>query len=186
LLPGLSQHAGRLGEDAELTERGVNRDRKVLLEGHELGAVAVKCLDAPFGVAAVAAHVPLRAGAAGARLGIRPAHDAGHQLPGLERRPVRRLAHAPQQLMTEDQLVALRRRLAVAPVDDLPVGAADTEPQRLDQQFSGVRPRLLDLTERGTAWIARHDGDGLHACGIPRVRAEYPPARWTSGLPART
>ena len=86
LLPGLGEHAGRLGEHAQLAEPGIDGDGEVRLERHQLGAVAVPALDAALGVEPVAAHVPLAARAAGAGLGVGPAHDARHQVAGLEAR----------------------------------------------------------------------------------------------------
>ena len=101
LLPGLGEDARRLGEHAERAELVGDRDREVLLDGHELRAVAVERLDAPLGVLAVAAHVPLALGAAGAGHRIGPADDARDELARLE--PAAAVAHAAEQLVAEHQ-----------------------------------------------------------------------------------
>ena len=64
--------------------------------------------------------------------------------------------------MAEHEPLAALGRGAVHAVDDLAVGAADAEPQRLHEQLVRARTRLVDLAEGGAARIAGHDGDGLH------------------------
>ena len=93
LLPGLGEDARRLGEHAERAELVGDRDREVLLDRHELGAVAVERLDAALRVLAVAAHVPLAPRAARARHRVGAPDDAGDQLAGSSRCP-RALARA--------------------------------------------------------------------------------------------
>src|SRR5215218_4791597 len=84
LLPSLGEHAGGLGEHAELAEFVGDRDRELALERHEFGPIAVAPLDAPLGVAPVAAHVPLAPRTAGTGLRIGTSDDAGDEIAGLE------------------------------------------------------------------------------------------------------
>ena len=79
--------------------------------------------------------------------------------------------------MAQDQVIAPGRRLAVDAVDDLSVGAADSESDRLHQQLARRRARLLDLAERGAFRIAGHNGDGVHAREYPGC-APVPQRPW--------
>src|SRR5436853_541219 len=78
-----------------------------------LAGVSVEFLDAPFGVAAVAAHVELAVCARATWHRVRPAHHAGHQVSGGESRAGGCRADTTQRLVTQDQSIMTRRRPAV-------------------------------------------------------------------------
>jgi hypothetical protein len=58
----------------------------------------------------------------------------------------------------EHQPPAARRRLAVKALDDLAVGSADAEPQRLDEQLTRSGLRTVDLGQLRAAGLAGDDG----------------------------
>ena len=74
----------------------------------------------------------------------------------------RRFAHAAEQLVAEDQPRFVAGRLAVVARDDLAIGAADAERDRLDQQRA-FRCRWLGN-------VAQFDGIRLE--GVDRDRAQ--------------
>ena len=79
---------------------------------------------------------------AGQGTGSRLAHDADDVIAGLEAAIRRRLAHAAERLVAEDQPLRARaapRRIAG---DDLAIGAADAERERIDQDRAFGRRRL--------------------------------------------
>ena len=169
VIPGLGEHARRLGEHAQVAELGRNGDRELGLEGHQLRAVAVTALDAALGVEPVAAHVPFTAGAAVAGHRIGPPHDRRHRRPGLEAAVLGSADHPGEQLVAEHQpLVALRRR-SVGAGQDLPIGAAHAQHQRLDQQLARPRLGIGQLGQRGAPLPAGYQGDRAQAASIPLV-----------------
>ena len=124
----------------------------------------------------VAAHVELavRAGAAGLRVG--PAHHADHQVAAGEAGPVGApRAPGPNDSWPMTSRVVPRRRPAVVPAGDLPVGPADADREAVDQQVPLVADRVGDVD----------DGQGV---GGPRDRREcahapsYHPPRSRRGL----
>jgi hypothetical protein len=164
--------ARRLGQHAERPEPGVDLHGVARLERDDLRAVAVDLLDAPLAVAAVATHVELAASAARAGVGIGAAHDADDEVAGDELRAVRRLSHAPERLVPEDEAVAVRRRPAVGAGHDLAVGAADAERDHLDEQLAVTALGLGDGRELLAAGPAGDDGDGKDGDGgSPRSAA---------------
>src|SRR5215203_782432 len=161
LLPGLGEDARRLGEDAERPEVIGYRDGEVLLDRHELGAVAVERLDAALRVLAVPAHVPLAHGAAGARDGVGAPDDPGHQLAGVE--AAASLADTAEELVPEHEPLVSLRRLAVGAVEDLAVGAADAEVERLDEQLAILWFGLGQVDQLGTVRVPGDHCDGSHS-----------------------
>ena len=90
VVPGLGHDGGRFEQHAEGAEGGIHRDQVVGADAVPLGGIAVPGLDAPLGVLAVGAHVPVtgRAGRAGNGVGL--ADDADDQVSlGRIRYPVR-------------------------------------------------------------------------------------------------
>src|SRR5207248_1184266 len=71
VIPGLREDAGGLQQHAENAQFRIDLDGELRLDAEAFGAVAVPLLDAAFGVAPVAAHVPLADGAGNARLRFR-------------------------------------------------------------------------------------------------------------------
>ena len=133
VVPRLGDHARRLEQHAEQAERAIDFHGELRRRAPALGAEAVQSLDAVLGVLPVAAHVPLagRAGRAGQRVGM--AHDADHVIAGREVGFLRRRDHPAERLMPEDQaIVAVGRRAELAR-DDLAIGAAHAERERLHQ-----------------------------------------------------
>ena len=70
--------------------------------------------------------------------------------------------HAAERFVAEDQPLAPGRRPAVVAGDDLAVGAADADRQRLDQQRPAVRRGLGPFVELHGSGRAGEDGNGLH------------------------
>ena len=68
-----------------------------------LPCIAVVRLDAPFGVVAVAAHVPLAGGTVQAGLGVGPAYYPGDQVARRETGAFGRLEHLTDRLVAEDE-----------------------------------------------------------------------------------
>jgi hypothetical protein len=120
----------------------------------------VEPLDAALGVLAVPAHVPLAPGAAGTRDGIGAPYDPGHQLAGVEAGSC--LANPRQQLVSEHQPLLSVRWLAVSAVEDLAVGAADPEVERLDEQLAILGFGLGQLGQLGAVCVAGDDSHRVH------------------------
>src|SRR3954454_4054652 len=132
VVPGFRHDAGRLHQHRVDAECGIDLHGELRRDAPALGAETVQPLDAVFGVKAVAAHVPLTGRASRAGDWVRRAHDTHDVIAFGE--PIRGLDHAAERLMSEDQAVASAWRLAVVPIDDLAVGAADPKRYRIDQQ----------------------------------------------------
>ena len=108
VVPRLGDDAGRLQQNAELAERRVDLDGEARLDAKALGAEAVQALDAAFGVAAVAAHVPFAGGAGGAGHRVGPPHDADDVVAGGEAAAGRRRDRPRRGFMAENQPFACR------------------------------------------------------------------------------
>src|SRR5205814_1656296 len=87
----------------------IDLDGEFRLDAKALGAVAMAILDAAFGEAPVAAHVPLAGGAGHARLGIGPAHDPDHEVAWRESALIRGIHHGPERLMAEHEALLAGR-----------------------------------------------------------------------------
>jgi hypothetical protein len=96
MVPGFGHDRGRFQEHSEIAQTRVHLDEELRRDPESLSGVPVVLLDAPLGVQAVAAHVPLADGAVRARKGVRPAHDGDHQLAGSKAASVRGLYHLTQ------------------------------------------------------------------------------------------
>ena len=142
VIPSLGHDARRLQQHGSDAERGIDLDQEIGLDAKELGAVAVALLDAAFGVAAVAAHVPLVDGARGTRNRIRPPYDADDMIAGLHAATGGRLLHTAERFMTDHQPVFARWSPAIRAGDDLTVRAANTERERTHQHCA-VRLRRV-------------------------------------------
>ena len=145
VIPGLGDDARRLQQHAKLAQRRIDLDRVARLDAKPLGAEAVQALDAAFGVAAVAAHVPFAGGAGWAGHRIGPPHDADDAVADGKAAAGRRRDHLAIGFMTEHQPLAVRRRFAVSAGDDFPIGAADAERQGANQDRAMRLRRLWDV-----------------------------------------
>jgi hypothetical protein len=105
MVPGLGQHGGGLEQHAEDPEGGIHRDQVLRVDAVALGRITVTAPDAPLGVLAVQAHIPVprRARRAGDR--ITPADDADHEVPGAESGPRGCLGHPAQRFVPDDEAV---------------------------------------------------------------------------------
>ena len=112
---------------------GIDFDKEIGLDAEIFGTVAVALLDAAFGVAAVAAHVPLAGGAGRTRHGIGPAHNADNEIADLDAAFRRRLLHLAERLMADHQPLLAGRSPAIVSGHDFAVGAADPERQSAHQ-----------------------------------------------------
>ena len=72
-------------------------------------------------------------------------HDADDVIAGREIAVVRRFKHAAERLVTKDQTRVTVRRLAVFARDDLAIGAANAEHQRLGEKRAFGFRRLANL-----------------------------------------
>src|SRR5262249_3927740 len=129
VVPGLRENAGGLQQYAENPQFGIDSDREFRLDAEAFGAVAVPLLDAAFGVAPVAAHVPLADGACNARLRLRPAHDPDNEVAGHESAPVRCRLDDAERFMAENKALLTGRSKAIAAVENFAIGPAHPERQ---------------------------------------------------------
>ncbi len=147
VVPGLRHHAGRLDQDAEQAESGVDLHGIVGVDAELLRAEAVQSLDAVFGVLAVLAHVPFAGRARHAGDGIAMPHHADDVIAGHKAGLGRRLAHAAERFMAEDQAALARRGLAVKARDDLVIGAANAERDRVGENASRSARRRRNVVK---------------------------------------
>ena len=147
MVPRLRHHARRLEQHGLEPERRIDLHGEFRRDAPALGAEAVQSLDAVLGVLPVAAHVPLagRAGRAGNRIGM--AHDADDVIAGLEIGLLRRLNARGRATRGRGSTVVTVRRLAVFARDDLAIGAAYAERERLHQQRAVRRRRLRHIVQ---------------------------------------
>src|SRR6187399_2715943 len=110
MVPRLGDHTCRFQQDAKFAEVGIDLDGEAWLDAKPLGAETVQALDAAFGVAAVAAHVPFAGGACGAGHRIGPPHDTDNPVADREAAAARRLDHLAEGFVAEHQTFATRRR----------------------------------------------------------------------------
>jgi hypothetical protein len=74
--------------------------------------------------------------------------------------------------VTEHQPRSAGGRPTVLAFDDLDVGPADTDGNRLDQHGPVANVGLGNVVEAGAPRLERFDGDGLHA-GLSPVRLHF-------------
>ncbi len=91
VIPRLGHDAGRFGQHSEVSERRVDRHGEAGVDAVALRGVAVALLDASFGEAAVAAHVPLADGTAWAGHRVGATDDADDEVAHREAGAVRSL-----------------------------------------------------------------------------------------------
>jgi hypothetical protein len=163
VVPGFGYHGGGLEQHPEGPQAGINRDQVLGVNSVTLGRVTVASFDPPFGVLAIEAHVPVprRAGWAGHR--IAAADDADHQVPGHESGSRLCFGHLAEGFVPDDEPVRLWRRRPVLAVDDLQIGAADANRQRLNEDRPVISRRLGHVRARDRALLPGNDGDGTHA-----------------------
>lgn len=89
-------------------------------------------------------------------------HDADQMVAGCEAGILRRVAHAAERLVAEDQALVALGRFAVMTRNDLVIGAADAERNCLDQNRAVVVRRFGDILQSGGVCNARKDRDGKH------------------------
>src|SRR5207245_7224430 len=102
-----------------------NSHRELGLDSVQLAAVAVALFDTALHIAAVAAHVPVAGGAAGAGHGVGSPNDADHEVAGLEPAFRWSVDDFSDRLVPQHQVLVARRRPAVALKRDLGICAAD-------------------------------------------------------------
>ena len=146
VLPSLRDDARRLEKHAERAECGVDLHRILGLDAVALRAVSVALLDTALGVAPVAAHVPFADRATRHGTGSRRRTIPTTRSPR-RARVRRRLADAPERLVAEHEPRPARRRGAVQTADDVAVGAADADRQRLDEHRAVLERRLGDVVQ---------------------------------------
>ena len=153
LLPRL-RHDGRgFQQHAEQAERRVDLHRVLGLDPPALRHEAVDLLDAALGVLAVAAHVPLANRAVRARHGVGAPDDADDQVAFAERAGRTRIDDAAERLVAEHQPRLARRRPAVLAFDDLDVGPAHADGDRLDEHGPVARVGLGNVLEAASCRV---------------------------------
>src|SRR4029453_11521086 len=113
LLPGLGDDSGGLQENPEEPEKAVHLHRVLGFDPPALGHEAVDLLDAPLGVLAIAAHVPLTHRAVRARDGVWTADDPHHQIALPEPADRARVNHAAQGFVAQHKARLAARSPAV-------------------------------------------------------------------------
>jgi hypothetical protein len=133
----------RLGEDACWLEQHtqdaqcwIDPNSEFGFDTKSLSAIPVTLLDAAFGVAAVAAHVPFAHGAGGTRNGVGPTHNAHHPITRPDVNAGRRLLNATQRLVPKHQPALPRWCKSIFACDDFAVGPAHAKRQRANQNTS--------------------------------------------------
>src|SRR5204862_7850048 len=89
-------------------------------------------------------------------------HDADHGVARGEAAAGRRLEYRAAGFMARHQTGAARRRPAVVAGDDLAIGAADAERQRLRQHGPRIVGRLWPVLELDRSGLTGGDGDRFH------------------------
>ena len=161
LLPGLRDDGRGFQQHAEQAERRVDLHRVLGLDPPALRHEAVDFLDAALGVLAVAAHVPFTDRAVRARHRVGAPDDADDQVALAERAGRTRVDDAAERLVAEHKPRLARRCPAVLAFDDLDVGPAHADGDRLDEHGPVARVGLRDVIEAGAPGCVRLDGDGL-------------------------
>ena len=110
VVPGLGHDGGGLEQHAENPEAGIHRDQVLRVDTVALGRIAVTALDAPLGVHAVQAHIPVPSCARRTRNRIAPTDDADHEVSGTETGPRGCLDNPAQRFVPDDEAVLARRR----------------------------------------------------------------------------
>ena len=149
LLPGLRDDGRGFQQHAEQAERRVDLHRVLGLDPPALRHEAVDLLDAALGVLAVAAHVPFADRAVRARHRVGTPDDADDQVALAERAGRTRVDDAAERLVAEHKPRLARRRPAVLAFDDLDVGPAHADCDRLDEHGPVARVGLWDVIEAG-------------------------------------
>src|SRR6516165_2935630 len=119
-------------------------------------------LDPAFGVAAVAAHVPLAGGAREARHRIGPAHDPDDEIANRKPAPRGRRFHRAQRFMAENEALLTGRGRAITPIEDFAIGPAYAERPRAHQDGPIRFRRVGDILELRRAGAAGQNGDCAH------------------------
>ncbi|HEX8828933.1 MAG TPA: hypothetical protein VF778_12555 [Xanthobacteraceae bacterium] len=107
------------------SEWRIELDGELRLDAKSLGAVAISRLDAALAVLAIAAHIPFAGRASRARFRIGTAHDADDKIAFLQAAIRRRVFHATERFVTENEPALAGRRLAEFSGNDLAIGGAN-------------------------------------------------------------
>src|SRR6186713_1867180 len=161
LFPGLRDNGRGFQQHAKQAKRRVDLHRVLGLDPPALRHEAVDFLDAALRILAVAAHVPFTNRAVRARHRVGPPDDADDQVALAERAGRARVDDAAERLVAEHQPRLARRCPAVLAFDDLDVGPADADCDRLDEYGPVARVGLWDVIEAGAPRCLWQDGDGL-------------------------
>ena len=185
VVPGLCHDGGGLEQHAENPEDGIHRNEVLGVDTVALGGVAVTALDAPLGVPAVHAHIPVPRCARRTRNRVAPADDADDQVSGTETGPRGCLDHPAERFVPDDEAVLTRWRRPVVAVDDLQIGAADADRLRLDQNRPVLVRGLRHLGQCDGALLRGNDGDGPHGLTIATelLAVRLPARRWLALAP---
>src|SRR5262249_10257102 len=116
-------------------------------------------LDAAFGVAAVAAHVPFAHSAMIAGFWVRSAHHANDELTSHEAAALRRLNHLTEGFVSENEVTFARWGLGESTLDDLYIRATDAGGPASDQQ-------------RAASWVWQRYVDHLRRVGDSRADSQ--------------
>ena len=149
----------RLDQDADVGQSGRHGNQVLLLLDEELGQEPVGSLDPALEELVRGAEV-LAAGAARAAAGVaaRVAHHRHGQLAALEMTDLTaELDHLAERLVSEDEVVRTRRRLAVGEGGDLSIGAADADLARAQEDLLGSeRAGFVLLDDRYPPPLGKH------------------------------
>src|SRR5262249_7838400 len=149
MIPGLGHDTCRLDQNAVKPERRIELDQKARLDPKKLPTVARPHLDAAFGVAAIAAHVPFAGGAGRAGNRIRTADDADDKVATLEAGIGRSVFHRAQRFVANDEPLAAWRRPAIQAGDNLAIGPANAERQAAHQYRAVLWRRVPGIFHGG-------------------------------------
>ena len=133
MIPGLGDDAGRLEQHSGSAERRIDFDEKFRLDAEIVRAKTVPLLDAAFGVAAVAAHVPFPDSTSRTWDRIGAAHNADDGIASLEAGAGRRLFDLSEGLVADHKALRALRRPAVMAGYDFAIRSADPQRQRFHQ-----------------------------------------------------
>jgi hypothetical protein len=98
----------------------------------------------------------------GTRYGIGASDDADDQIAALEAAGRRRLEHAPERLVADDEPLAPRWRPAVGAANDLEISPAHTHGQAFDEEVAGAWSHVADLVHAHRPWLHRNYGNRAH------------------------
>ena len=149
----------RLDEDADVRQSRRHGNQVPFLFDEELRQKPVDPLDPALEELVGDAEVlTARAARAAAGGGAGAPHHGHHQLAALEMPNLAaEVDHLGDRLVSEDQVVGARRLLAVGEGGDLPVGAAETDLARAQEDLPGAeRPGFVLFDDRHPSSPGKH------------------------------